>query len=268
MKVSYFPGCTLRTKAKKLDEYARKCAELLGVELCEIEDWQCCGGVYVTAKDEIASKLSSVRALVSARDAEQPLVTVCSACHNVIKQTNHEIQTNEDFANKVNLYLSQDKDASAPYTGDVQVLHYLELLRDTVGFDKIKEAVKNPLKGQKIAAYYGCLLLRPGKVMGFDDPENPTIIEDFIRALGAEPVIYPARNECCGGYIALEDAEAAKKRSNAVSRSAANHGAERMVTACPLCKYNLEKNGSEIPVVYFTELLAEALGVKEETDAE
>ena len=268
MKVSYFPGCTLRTKAKKLDEYARKCAEVLGIELCEIKDWQCCGGVYVTSGDEVATKLSSVRALVAARDAEQPLVTVCSACHNVIKQTNHEIQTNETFANKVNLYMAQDKDASAPYTGETQVLHYLELLRDTVGFDRIKEAVKNPLKGQKIAAYYGCLLLRPGKVMGFDDPENPTIIEDFIRALGADPVIYPARNECCGGYIALEDANAAKKRSNAVSKSAVNHGAERIVTACPLCKYNLEKNGSQIPVVYLTELLAEALGVKEVADAE
>lgn len=268
MKVSYFPGCTLRTKAKKLDEYARKCAEILGVELCEIEDWQCCGGVYVTAKDEVASKLSSVRALVAARDADQPLVTVCSACHNVIKQTNHAVQTDEAFAQKVNLYMAQEKNASAPYAGETRVLHYLEMLRDTVGFDRIKAAVKNPLKGQKIAAYYGCLLLRPGKVMGFDDPENPTIIEDFIRALGAEPVVYPARNECCGGYIALEDAEAAKKRSNTVSNSAANHGAEKMVTACPLCKYNLEKNGSEIPVVYFTELLAEALGVKEDCDAE
>ena len=95
MKVSYFPGCTLRTKAKKLDFYARKCAEILGVELCEIENWQCCGGVYVSAKDEIATKLSSVRALASAKAANQPLVTVCSACHNVIKQTNHEIRTDE-----------------------------------------------------------------------------------------------------------------------------------------------------------------------------
>ena len=92
MKVSYFPGCTLRTKAKELDLYARKCAEILGFELCEIENWQCCGGVFVSAKDEIASKLPSVRALVSARDNEQPLVTVCSACHNVIKQTNHAMQ--------------------------------------------------------------------------------------------------------------------------------------------------------------------------------
>lgn len=264
MKVSYFPGCTLRTKAKKLDYYAKRCAEILGFELCEIEDWQCCGGVFVSAKDEIATKLSSVRALVAARDANQPLVTVCSACHNVIKQTNNAILTDQDFAAKVNAYMSQDKDFGEPYNGETEVYHYLEILRDKVGFDKIKAAVKNPLKGKKIAAYYGCMLLRPGKVMGFDDPENPQIMEDFIKALGAEAVIYPSRNECCGGYVALEDAESARKKSNKVSESAKNHGADMIVTACPLCKYNLVKNGSELPVIYFTELLAEALGVKED----
>lgn len=267
MKVSYFPGCTLRNKAKDLDFYARKCAEKLGVELCEIDDWQCCGGVFVTAKDEIATKLSSVRALAQARDKNQPLVTVCSACHNVIKQTNHAMQSDEDFAAKVNAYMAQDKNPAAPYNGETEVYHYLELLRDVVGFDKIKEAVVNPLTGQKIAAYYGCLLLRPGKVMAFDDVENPQIIEDFIRALGAEPVIYPLRNECCGGYVALEDAASAEKKSRNVTQSAVNHGAERIVTACPLCRYNLIKNGSDVPVVYFTELLAEALGVKEDSNA-
>lgn len=262
MKVSYFPGCTLRTKAKDLDAYARQCAEALGVELCEVEDWQCCGGVFVTASDEIASKLSSVRALVAAREENRPLVTVCSACHNVIKQTNYAMQNDEVFADRVNRYMAQDKNPKDEYHGETEVLHYLELLRDVVGFDNLKAAVKNPLTGKKIAAYYGCLLLRPGKVMAFDDVENPKIIEDFIRALGAEPVIYPARNECCGGYVALEDPATAKKRSNAVSDSAAKHGAEMIVTACPLCKYNLEKNGSTLPVVYITELLAEALGIK------
>ena len=268
MKVSYFPGCTLRTKAKELDFYARKCAEILGAELCEIENWQCCGGVFVSAKDEIATKLSSVRALVAARDANQPLVTVCSACHNVIKQTNHAIRSDEDFAAKVNTYLAQDKDFSGLYSGETEVCHYLELLRDKIGFDKIKEAVKNPLKGKKVAAYYGCMLLRPGKVMAFDDPENPTLMEEFIKALGAEPVIYPSRNECCGGYVVVEDAESAKKKSEKVTDSAKNHGADMIVTACPLCKYNLVKNGSELPVIYFTELLAEALGVKEDNYAE
>ncbi len=268
MKVSYFPGCTLRTKAKELDFYARKCAEILGVEMCEIENWQCCGGVFVSAKDEVASKLPSVRALAAARDCSQPLVTVCSACHNVIKQTNNAMSSDEVFASKANTYMAQDKNPTEPYHGETTVYHYLEMLRDLVGFDKIKEAVVKPLTGKRVAAYYGCMLLRPGKVMNFDDVENPRIMEDFIAALGAEPVVYPQRNECCGGYIALEDAASAKKKSNAVSESAASHGAEIIVTACPLCKYNLVKNGSELPVVYFTELLAEALGVKEGTHAE
>ena len=212
MKVSYFPGCTLRTKAKQLDFYARKCAEILGVELCEIENWQCCGGVFVSAKDEIASKLSSVRALAAARDAEQPLVTVCSACHNVIKQTNYAMQNDADFAAKVNRYMAQDPNPAAPYAGETQVYHYLELLRDVVGFDKIKEAVVKPLTGKKIAAYYGCLLLRPGKIMQMDNPENPTIMEDFLRAIGAEPVVYANRNECCGGYSTIEGKEFAQKQ--------------------------------------------------------
>ena len=267
MKVSYFPGCTLKTKAKDLDIYARRSAAALGIELCEVDNWQCCGGVFVSAKDEIATKLSSVRALVNARDKNEPLVTVCSACHNVIKQTNHAILTDEDFAAKVNLYMQQDENPSAPYSGETKVLHYLEMLRDMVGFDKIKEKVVNPLDGKKVAAYYGCMLLRPGKVMEFDDVESPQLLEEFIRALGAQPVIYPERNECCGGYVALEDADSARNKSQKVANSAKSHGADIIVTACPLCRYNLVKNGSELPVVYFTELLAEALGVKEDTNA-
>ncbi len=264
MRVSYFPGCTLRTKAKELDLQARKCAQALGVELCEIENWQCCGGVFVTAKDEIASKLSSVRALKAARDASQPLVTVCSACHNVIKQTNHAMQTDAEFADKVNRYMAQDKDAGEPYHGETVVQHYLELLRDTVGFDQVKAKVQKPLTGKKVACYYGCLLLRPGKVMQMDDPENPRIMEDLIRALGGEPVVWAARNECCGGYVALENEPSARKKSEKVLSDAQAHGADLIVTACPLCRYNLSKYSADVPVVYFTELLAQALGVEEE----
>lgn len=259
MKFSYFPGCTLKNKAKDLDVYARKCAEILGVTLEEVEDWQCCGGVFTTSKDEIATKLSSVRILKAAQAKEQALVTVCSACHNVVKQTNYAMQNDSEFAGKVNRYMNDGE-----YDGSTQIYHYLELIRDVIGFDKVAEKVVNPLKGKKIAAYYGCLLLRPNSVMRMDDPENPSIIEDLIRAMGAEPVIYPYRNECCGGYVRMESPEFADKKSNTVSDSAKNAGADVIVTACPLCKYNLEKSGSEVPVVYITELLAEALGVKED----
>ena len=263
MKVSYFPGCTLKTKAKDLDMYAYKSAELFGVTLEEIENWQCCGGVFTTANDEVATKLSSVRALKYASDRNQPLVTVCSACHNVIKQTNYTMQTNSEFADKVNRYMAAD----GSYTGEAEIYHYLEMLRDLVGFNTIKEKVVNSLKGQKIAAYYGCLLLRPNKVMRMDDPENPTIMEDFIKSLGADPIVYAKRNECCGGYISVESPQTAKKNSLAIIENAKAAGAQMIITACPLCKYNLIKSGADIPVVYFTELLAEALGVKEDTNA-
>lgn len=262
MKVSYFPGCTLKNKAKDLDMYAYKSAEAVGVTLEEIENWQCCGGVFTTANDEVATKLSSVRALKYSLDKGQPLVTVCSACHNVIKQTNYAMQNNKAFADKVNRYMAEGE-----YNGETEVYHYLEMLRDLVGFDTLKEKVVNSLKGKKIAAYYGCLLLRPNRVMAMDDPENPTIMEDFIRALGAEAVVYAKRNECCGGYISVESPESAKRNSNAIIANAKAAGAEMIITACPLCKYNLEKNGADIPVVYFTELMAEALGVKEDTNA-
>lgn len=263
MTFTYYPGCTLRTKAKDLDRFARISAEALGVTLEEPADWQCCGGAYTASKDEIATKLSAIRTLNAAKELDRPLITVCSACHNVIKQTNYDIANDADFAMKANNYMKLDE----PYYGETKVYHYLEMLRDVIGFDELAKKVKNPLKGKKIAAYYGCLLLRPSKALAMDDPENPSIMEDLIRALGAEPVIYAQRNECCGGYITLEDKSQAAKRSGAVMKSAEESGADMIITACPLCMYNLRRNsGSELPVVYLTEILAEALGLKEDAD--
>lgn len=260
MKFSYYPGCTLKTKAKDLDAYGRRSAEALGITLEELPEWQCCGAVYPMAKDEIATKLSSVRALVSARELGNDLVTLCSACHHVIKRVNGDMQNDDNVRLKVNNYLQLE----TPYEGETKVLHYLEMLRDVVGFDELKKKVVNPLKGRKIGAYYGCMLLRPSKEMQFDNPENPTIIEDFIKAIGGTPVIYPFRNECCGGYVTLSEKELAQKKADVILASAMEMGAEELITACPLCMYNLDANSTDhkLPVHYFTELLAEALGVK------
>lgn len=260
MVFSYYPGCTLKTKAKQLDEYARRSAEALGFQLEEIKDWQCCGGVYPLAKDEIATKLSSVRALADARDNGRELVTLCSACHHVLKRVNDDMKNDEEICRKANSYLQLD----TPYTGQTKVLHFLEILRDRIGFEELKKKVVNPLTGKKIGAYYGCMLLRPGSVMEFDDPGDPCVMEDFIRALGAESVEYPYRNECCGGYVALEAKKLAQDKSSTIVASADANGAQMLITACPLCMYNLTKNavGTQLPVYYFTELLAEALGVK------
>lgn len=259
MVFSYYPGCTLKTKGKALDESARKAAAALGVQLEELAEWQCCGAVYPQATDEIATRLSAVRALMSARDQGRELVTLCSACHHVIKRVNCDMQQNEEIRDKVNRYLNPE----IPYAGETSVLHFLEVLRDRVGFDNLAKQVVKPLTGQKIGAYYGCLLLRPGRQMQMDDPENPTILEDFLRALGAQPVYYAQRNECCGGYQTLENRPQAQKRATDVVDNASACGAQLLVTACPLCLYNLTQNAAKpLPVVYFTQLLAQALGLE------
>ena len=259
MNFSYFPGCTLKTKGRDLDEYGRKAAEALDVQLQELPDWQCCGAVYPMGRDEVASKLSSVRALAAARDAGTSLVTLCSACHHVIKRVNNDMKNDVNMQLKANNYMQLE----TPYMGETEVLHYLEVLRDKVGFETLKEKVSKPLAGKKVAAYYGCLLLRPGKEMQMDNPENPSIMEDFIRAIGAEAVTWAMRNECCGGYVTLENKEFAATRARAIMENAEKQGADCVITACPLCMYNLKENGgSDLPVYYFTELLAEALDVK------
>jgi len=262
MKYSYYPGCTLKTKAQELEKYALDAANVLGFELEEQKEWQCCGAVYPMATDEIASKLSAVRSLVGARDKSEKLVTLCAACHHVIKRVNEDMKTKDDIRTKVNNYLELTK----AYQGETQVLHYLEVLRDEIGFEELAKKVTNPLTNRKIGAYYGCMLLRPSTTMNFDDPENPSIIEDFIKALGAIPIRYPYRTECCGGYLCLDQKELVNKMTDNILESASRHDAEEIVTACPLCKYNLEQScggtKNKLSISYFTELLAEALGVK------
>ena len=255
----YYPGCTLKTKAQNLDTYARKAAAALGFPLTEIDNWQCCGAVYPTATDAVAPKLAAVRALQFAHQKGQPLVTLCSACHHVLKRVNHDARTNPGFRRALRTY-----DETLDYAGEAEVLHYMEVLQREVGFAELKKRVTAPLTGQKIGAYYGCMLLRPADVMQFDDPENPQIFEDFLRALGAEPVAFPLRNECCGGYLALKTPARAAEMAAAVSQNAAKNEASLLVTACPLCLYNVATEQSPVPVVYFTELLAQALGLKED----
>ena len=136
MTYSYYPGCTLRTKAKDLDAFGRYALEKLGVTLQEVEGWQCCGGAYTMAKDEIASKLSSVRALNAAKEKGNDLVTLCSACHNVLKQVNNDMKNDANIATKANNYLQLE----TPYNGETKVLHFLEILRDVVGFEAVAKA--------------------------------------------------------------------------------------------------------------------------------
>lgn len=259
MRYRYFPGCTLKGQAKNMETTTMAAAAALGIELVELEEWQCCGAVYPLYEDELISLLSPVRTLAAAEG--EPLVSLCAACHHVLKRAQELMQRNEEAREKVTDFLEVE------YKGEGRVLHFLEVLRDDLGFDKLAEMVKKPLTGQKIAAYYGCLLLRPSKVMQFDDPENPTIMEDLIKALGADVVKSPYRTECCGAYLSVTEEGVARDTVAKILQSARNAGAEALITACPLCRYNLENcagdDGKEpVKVYYFSELLAEAMGLQ------
>lgn len=257
MRYRYFPGCTLKGQARSMEETTLAAAAALGIELEELPQWQCCGAVFPLYEDEAISLLSPVRTLAAAEG--EPLVSLCSACHHVLKRAQELMRRNEDARRKVTDFLEVD------YAGEGRVLHFLELLRDDFGFDRLQEQLKKPFQGRKLATYYGCLLLRPPKVMQFDNPENPTIMEDFLTALGADPVITPYRVECCGSYLSVTEERVAADTVDKILSAARQAGAEGIITACPLCRYNLENyvagSTSALPVFYFSELLAEAIGV-------
>lgn len=258
----YYPGCTMSTTARELDRCARGVMAALGVALEEVPDWQCCGAVFSPAADDVATKLGVLRVLVHAVQVGQPVMTLCAACHHVFKQVNYQAKTSADFRAAVRAY-----DETLVYAGEAAIVHFTEVLRDYIGFDELQKKIVQPLKGRRIGAYYGCLLLRPAEIMGFDDAENPQIFENLIKALGATPVSFPLRNECCGGYRALEDTATCAAMVEKVTASAVSRGAETLVTACPLCLFQLVSySGGEVDVCYFTELLAEALGLDDDAD--
>ena len=264
MNYPYFPGCTLYTKAKDLDEAGRRAGEKLGFTLEELPYWTCCGASFPLAEDYDMALASPTRVLARARKQGDKVVTLCAVCHNVLKRTNHVMKTNETRRVKVTDFIQE------PYDGDLDVVHYLEVLRDDVSFEGLKAKVEKPLQGLRVAPFYGCLLLRPKAEMQMDDPDNPRIFEDLLRALGAEPVDFPLKAECCGAFQVVHSDAMATRCSREIVASAKARGADLLVTACPLCQFNLEDRQAEmakaeqgfkgLPVLYFTQLLALALG--------
>lgn len=272
MDIPYFPGCTLSTKAQNYDRTARAVAEVLGLTLNELPEWQCCGATFPLMVDDSLALIAPTRILYQAQQAGDRVVTLCSICFNVLRRSQALLARDEDMLERINWFTEQE------YKGHVRVSHFLELLRDEVGWDEagsgLAHRVRRPLKGLKVAPYYGCLLLRPYDEIGLDDPEDPHILHDLIRGLGAEPVDFPYSVECCGSYLMVKEPGIPESLSTEIVASALEHGAEMIITACPLCQFNLDypqreagrsRAGRRVPVLYFTQLMAVALGLPEET---
>lgn len=265
MRFPYFPGCTLNTTAKGFDNSLRASTQVLGLELVELPEWNCCGATFPLLVDNVLDLAGPARVLVAARETGERLAVACTTCYNVLRRTNHSLAADDDRREKLNFFIE------AEYNGDLQIFDVLQLLRDEIGFEKIARMVKKPLSGLKAAAYYGCMVLRPPAEVAYDDPENPSTLDDLLVALGAQTVDYPHKAECCGSYLAIVSAEAASEMTHTILSSAHNNGAQVMVTNCPLCQFNLDKHQAElsrrhsgfqsVPVFYFGQLLAMALGL-------
>lgn len=267
MKVLYYPGCTLKTSARNFEDSAIASMKILGFELEELERWNCCGTVYSLSSDDLMHKLAPIRNLIRVKEqGDNKVVTLCSMCYNTLKQANGLFREDEDARYKINSFMDREKD----YEGDVEVIHMLTFLKEIVGFDNVSKKVKASLSGLKIAPYYGCLLLRP-RSAAIDDIENPTIMEDLLKALDTDVVDYPYRNECCGSYNTVNEVGLVVERTYKMVNIARSSGANIIVTSCPLCQFNLDARQKEVkdkyydfqemPVVYFTQIMGKALGI-------
>lgn len=267
MKVSYYPGCTLKNTAKNFEDSTLCAMNRLGIETEELKKWYCCGTVFSLASDDLIHHVAPIRNLVRVKEAgSDTVMTLCAMCYNTLKRANERMKKEPENLERINNFMWGEP---IEYEGDVRVLHLLEMLRDEIGFDAVAEKVVNPVKNLKVSNYYGCLLVRP-KEIGFDDVENPKVLEDLMRALGAEPVDFPYKTECCAAYQTVDNPGIVADRTHRILTSARNQGAEAVVVSCPLCAFNLDHRQKDtvqkypdftyIPILYFTQLLAIAFG--------
>ena len=272
MKVTYYPGCTLKANAKNFEDSALYALKQLGIEVEELSRWNCCGTVFSLATDDLIHHMAPIRNLIRVKESgSDRVMTLCAMCYNTLKRANERMKADPESLEKINKVMYKEE---IDYEGNVEILHLLELIRDEIKFENLTNKVVKPLKNLKVACYYGCMLVRPREI-GFDDVENPTVLENLISALGGDPVDFPYKTECCGAYQTVDKPDIIAERTNQIIGSAVSRGAEVMVVSCPLCAFNLDHRQKQtvkiyqdfkgLPILYFTQLLAIALNCTEDT---
>lgn len=270
MKIAYYPGCTLKAHGKNFEESALCTLKELGIEVVEIPRWNCCGTVFSLTADDVIHHVAPIRNLIRAQEAGfNSIVTLCAMCYNTLKRSKARYDENQDTRDKINRFMDEEK---INLNGSFKIFHYLEFLRDEIKLENLASKVIKPLKGLKVANYYGCLLVRP-KGIGFDDMENPTIMDKLVDILGAESVDFPHKTECCGAYQTVDKPQVVILRAAQILKAARERGAEMVAVSCPLCAFNLDYRQKEvrqiepdfksIPILYFSQLMAIALGCPE-----
>jgi heterodisulfide reductase subunit B2 len=268
MKYSYFPGCSLKGTGRSYEESLLPVFQALGVELEELDDWNCCGATAYMAVDEVKACVMASRNLAIAEKAgHKELIAPCSACYLVLNKTKHYLHESPAVNRVVQAAL---KEGQLAYSGNVPIRHPLDVLTNNIGLAEVKKRVKHPLKGLKVAPYYGCQIVRPYAT--FDDQYNPTTMDRLLEALGCTVVNYPLKTRCCGGSLTGTLPEPGLLCSYILLKEAIKRGADVIATVCPLCQFNLDGyhdkieakwESVRIPTVYFSQLMGLAFGLSE-----
>lgn len=268
MKYSYFPGCSLKGLGRAYEESLLPVMRYLGVELEELPDWNCCGATAYMAIDEAKACVLAARNLALAQKCgNHQILAPCAACYLVLNKTKHYFHDYPDIRETMDRALGA---IGLSYSGDTPVRHPLDVLINDVGIEAIRQKVKAPLKGLKVASYYGCQIVRPYST--FDDQYNPTSMDRLIEALGAKVMRYPLKTKCCGGSLTGTVPEAGIRMVYILHNEARKRGADCLATVCPLCQFNLDGYHHQVrsqygevlvPAVYFTQLMGLAFGLPE-----
>jgi heterodisulfide reductase subunit B len=265
VKLAFYPGCALESSAKEYKESTLLVARSLGLDMKEIPDWICCGATAAHMSDDVLAVALPAYDLVRARGmGADTVVASCAACYSRMRSANYELKRDPGMVAKVAEVLGER------YEGDVDVRHFLEIVNKVAESGNLEAKIKAPLEGLRIASYYGCLLVRPAEVTGFDDREDPRMMDRLAARMGAEPLDWRYKVECCGASLAFSRPDVADKLSGDILQDAKHAGADLVMVACPLCHSNLDlRQGDvekrigadlEIPVLYFTQVLGLALG--------
>lgn len=265
---SYFPGCSSSEgTAIAYGLSAQAIASALGMELIELEDWNCCGSTPYGSTNELEAVCIAARDLALAEKTGLDLVTPCSSCYTTLNRANSLLRQYPDLKVKVDECLAA---GGLKYQGEVRVRHLFEVIYNDIGLKVIESKVVNPLRGLRVAPYYGCQLVRPPP--GFDNPRNPQSLDHLIASLGAEPVLFPLKDRCCGGSLIIPELDLTLGLIHKLLESAAINDAQCIVTVCPLCQTNLDayqdmvnrkfRTEYNLPVLFFTQLIGLALGVE------
>ncbi len=263
MKYAIFVGCTILARLGGYDISTRKVAEGLGVELVDMEGSGCCGATYLESIDRKTALAIAARNICIAEEMGMDIVTLCNGCTEVLTKTNTILKEDGGLRGEINEVLNA---VNREFNGTVEVKHFVRMLYEDFGTEKLKSFIKRPFEGLKVAVHYGCHLLRPSDIMRFDDPEAPVVLDELVNVTGAISVNYPEKLECCAGpVLALREELAHQIALEKVAT--VKEYADIMVTVCPFCylQYEMSQLAAEtsydVPIVHYPQLLGLAMGL-------